>query len=292
MKTGIWAAGAAALLLAAAAAGAGEPIHQEVKAAKDGEVSIDNLSGTVVVTAWDQAKVLVEGTLGDGSDRLEIEEDDGDVRIEVKLPRNARNVKATDLIVRVPRGSRVSVETVSADVEIGGVKGDVQVESVSGRVEVRDLGAVEIETVSGAIDVAKCAGPVEAASVSGLVRTEDCGEWLEVSTTSGDIDVTGGLPGRVECETMSGRVTAEITPAKGGSYRFDSFSGEVVLRLPEKLNAAIDVENHSGRIRSEYDGRSREQRYGPGASLSVRAGDSSADISVTTFSGGVRLEKR
>jgi len=292
MKRRNWAAGAAALLLAAGTAGAGEPIHEEVKAAKNGEVSIENLSGTVVVTAWDEAKVLVEGSLGDGSERLAIEEDDGDVRIEVKLPRHARHVEETDLEVKVPRGAHVSVETVSADVDVRGVTGDVEVESVSGRVVARQLGAVDIETVSGEIDVAEVKGPVEASSVSGLIGVKECGEWLQASTTSGAIELGGDLPDRIECETVSGTVEAELAPAKGGGYRFESFSGEVVLRLPAKLDAAIDVETHSGRIRSEWDGRSRQERYGPGASFRLREGESSADISVSTFSGGVRLLKK
>ncbi|HMB69591.1 MAG TPA: DUF4097 family beta strand repeat-containing protein, partial [bacterium] len=257
-----WAAGAVALLLAAGTAAAGEPIHEEVPASKNGEVSIENLSGSVTVTVWDEDKVLVEGELGDGSERLEIDPDEGDVSIEVVLPRNARHVEATDLEIRVPRGASVSVETVSADVDVSGVTGDVEVETVSGRVKGRDLAAVEIETVSGEIDVADAEGPVEVASVSGYIEVTDCGDWVEASTTSGDIDVAGDLPDRVECETVSGTVEADITPVKGGAYRFESFSGEVVLRLPAKLDAAIDVETHSGRIRSEWDGRHREERYG------------------------------
>lgn len=282
----------AAVLLAAVAARAGEPIHEEVSAAKNGTVSVENLAGSVVVTGWDQAKVLVEGTLGDGAERVDVEADDGDVTIEVVLPRHARNVEDTDLVIRVPKGSRVEIETVSADVEIGGVRGDVDVSTVSGEVEAREIGAADVETVSGEIDVAKSGGPVEASSVSGRVRVSDCGEWLEVSTTSGDIDLRDKLPARVECETTSGMIEANFEPAADGSYRFEGFSGDVVLRMPEAIDAAIDIETHSGRIRSEWDGRVREERYGPGASLSVREGDASADIVVNTFSGDVRLDKR
>ena len=57
-------------------------------------------------------------------------------------------------------------------------------------------------------------------------------------------------------------------------------------------SATIDVETFSGSIRSEFDGRSHRERYGPGASLSVIRGDGDADISVSTFSGSVTLEKR
>ena len=78
----------------------------------DGRVLISNLSGSVMVTGWDREEISVEGTLGRGTERLDFEVSGDRARIKVIIPRRARNVEGSDLEIKVPRGSRVEVETV------------------------------------------------------------------------------------------------------------------------------------------------------------------------------------
>jgi len=271
---------------------AGEPIHEEVAAKADGIVSIENLAGSVVITGWDENKVLVEGTLGDGADKVKVEKDGDEVTVEVVLPRRARNVDDTDLVIRVPRKSSLDIETVSARVEVEGVDGMLDVETVSGAVDLGGVDIAEVESVSGRIAVEKSTRSVEAESVSGEIVMRQLAGRLSASTTSGAIDVDESKLEVVECETVSGSIEFTGDPRREGTYRFESFSGAVILNLPKDLGAEVEVETFSGSISTDFGGDVRKERYGPGAKLHEQYGDGGAEITVSTFSGSVDLERR
>jgi DUF4097 and DUF4098 domain-containing protein YvlB len=135
---------------------------------------------------------------------------------------------------------------------------------------------------------------VEAESVSGDVFIEGVRGDASVSTVSGDIEVTGGELEGGDFTSVSGSIDFEADPAKGGSFEFETHSGDVLLILPGDLSAEFDVETFSGDIENEFssDREERKRRYGPGRELTFRTGSGDARISVTTFSGEIRLEAR
>ncbi|HWY25410.1 MAG TPA: hypothetical protein VNX47_10855, partial [Nevskia sp.] len=126
------------------------PVNERRPLNADGRVFVNDVAGTVVVTAWERNEVLATGTLGYGVDRLEISGDPSDLSFVVKLPRHNHNVGETELRLMVPAGAHVEVETVSADVSAQGVRGPLKISTVSG-----DVGAdvqsqeVAVQTVSG-----------------------------------------------------------------------------------------------------------------------------------------------
>ena len=124
-------AATAALLAASPASRAGTPINKSAAADPTGSVEVSNVSGTVTVTGWDRGTVEVTGELGDGTERLDFTTQDKVTRIKVVLPGKSYNVDDTDLIIHVPAGSRLSVNTVSADIKVQGVTGAQRLQSVS-----------------------------------------------------------------------------------------------------------------------------------------------------------------
>ncbi len=164
--------GLAVMALAAVAfpAAAQQKLDERRPASKDGVVEIDNVSGSVTVTGWDRDEVAVTGTLGRGSERLEFTGGSGRTEVRVVLPHFARHVDGSDLEIKVPGGSRVEVNTVSAEIGVDLVAGPVRLESVSGRVK---LGGspreFEAKTVSGDIEITAAAAPGRASSVSGTI---------------------------------------------------------------------------------------------------------------------------
>lgn len=273
-----------------------DDIDRTVDAAADGTITIENVAGEVVVKGWDRNEVQVTGELGRKVREVEIDADDGDVEIEVILPRHShmsgRSYDA-NLLIYVPKGAQVEVETVSASVTMSGLTGEIQVETVSGAVDVTgEMSEAEIATVSGAITVSGTIGRVEAESVSGAIEIHESGPEVEASTTSGRIEIEGDHFDYVSCGSVSGRVRFRGTPATDSDLEFESFSGPVTLYLPKNLNADVEVETFSGSIQSDFQGRVRRERYGPGASLSETFGDGSADIAVSTFSGSIRLVEK
>jgi len=289
-----WMIPAAAVLLVAGTAQADRPVDETVKADKKGVVSISNVAGSVTVTGWDKAEVKVTGTVDDEVLAVEVDSRDGEVEIEVKLPRRSHHGGDADLIVQVPKGSSLEIETVSADIEVSGVGGSLDLESVSGQVDVEGGNAeAEVSTVSGNITLSGKFPGVEAESVSGDIEVTGASGHVEVSATSGRIEVTGSDFDRVECESLSGDVRFDGNPKAGADLSIEVFSGDAVLILPADLDAQISVETHSGSISSDFgEDRVRTEKYGPGAWFDTEVGKGSASIDVTSFSGSVRLKKR
>ena len=134
---------------------AGTPIDKRTTADPAGTVEISNTAGSVVVTGWDRNEVEVTGELGKGTERLEFTRSDKITRIKVVLPNRSSSVDDTDLIVKVPAASQVSINTVSADIGVQAVRGTQRLQSVSGDMRTETSGEdLECRTVSGDVIIA------------------------------------------------------------------------------------------------------------------------------------------
>ena len=110
------------------AALAGTPINQTRAIKPDGEVRVENVSGLIKVRVWNQAKVQVTGSLGEGVEKLVVEGDARSLLISVKYPQRKGwfglggvniNVKEpTRLELMVPLKVALALQAVSADIDI------------------------------------------------------------------------------------------------------------------------------------------------------------------------------
>jgi DUF4097 and DUF4098 domain-containing protein YvlB len=283
---------AAALLLATSAV-ARETVDRSLDTNDSPEVSISNVAGSVKVVGGGGKTVRVEGSLDDDVEDLRIRAEEDRVDIEVILPRHSHRGGDADLVITVPKGAMVEVETVSAWIEVAGVEGELDLESVSGDITVEGADAeADVSSVSGRIELSGSFPRLEAESVSGDVEVDGASGDLEISTTSGRIGIIGGDFDSVDCQSVSGSIRFEGRPKKGAEISMENFSGNTTLRLPADLDATIEVETHSGDIESDFgDERVRREKYGPGAWFETEVGDGSARIEVSSFSGDVRLMK-
>jgi DUF4097 and DUF4098 domain-containing protein YvlB len=320
-----------ALLGTVTVAAAQEPIDETFRSAATGTVSISNVAGSVTVTAWDRNEIRVTGTLGRGTERMELNRDPQETVIRVVIPRNARNVSGTELQVRVPAGKHVTVSGVSADVSISGVTGDVTARSTSGDVQVTGrpasmrgvstsgkvtveantsgrvtvnstsgdirvsgaAGGISAETVSGELLVDASTSDLRAKSVSGDMRLEEVSGRVSASSVSGDARVVRGRAQFASMESVSGDVVYDGELASGAAIDLKSHSGDIELVLPRDGAAAFDVESFSGEISTEFGGEVRRtSRYGPGRELRHSTGNDGGLLKVRTFSGDVKLRRR
>lgn len=285
-----------ALLLAAPAA-ADQSVDETRPADADASVSVENLSGSVVVIGWDQPEIRVTGSLGDDAEGLSIDGGPSDWEIEVEIPEGrwgGRRDVESRLEIYVPRGAEVEVETVSASIRVRDVDGALHLESVSGEIEGSGGGdSIELETISGAIDFSASGGSLVAESVSGRIELRDVSGELEVSSVSGRVEVEGEIVRRGTFESVSGEVVLEVSPSPGAVVEVDVHSSNVTLTLPGDISARFKVATFSGRIDNDFgpDGE-RTSRFAPGRSLDHTTGDGAVRISVDTFSGNVFLRRR
>ena len=282
-----------ALIAAAPAAWAGTPINERAAADPAGQVEISNIAGSVVVTGWDRAEVEVTGELGKGAERLEFTRAGKLTRVKVVLPKQSSRAESSDLVVKVPAGGSISVNTVSADVSVQGLRGSQRLQSVSG----------DIETQSAAEDV-------ECKTVSGNVTVNGSGErsLLTVTTVSGDAQVNR-VAGEVNGNTVSGNFTIAMGDTARSRLRstsgdlgirgrlvpearldFESISGGIRLDLEGPVGAEFDVSSFNGDIRNCFGPKPvRTSEYAPGSELRFREGQGSARVRIKTLNGDISL---
>lgn len=279
------------ILLAATPLLAGTPIDRTLAASADGVVTVSNISGSVEIRGWERNEVQVSGTLGAGAEELEFERDGNEISIAVKIPRRARNVGRSDLVISVPKRSSLEVETVSAWITVEKIQGAVELMSVSGDITVEDRpAALELSSVSGRVKAEHISGSSEISAVSGSVELFDGEGSVELSSVSGDIVVHGGTLDRLEAATTSGSIHCEAVPSDHGTFEFESMSGNLVLVVPKSLGADYELSTFSGNIKNQIGPKpERTSKYAPGEKAEFSIGDGSAQVTMSSFSGWVKL---
>jgi DUF4097 and DUF4098 domain-containing protein YvlB len=315
-------AAAAAALLLAGEAGAQRQVNARHNAASNGTVEIELNNGSLRVVGWGRGEVQVTGTLGREGDRVALEGSGRTTAVRVEGGRRGQPGRAT-LEVRVPAGSSIEVTvTGSAPITISGVTGAVEATSRTGGMTVqgsprsveattrnggivvdaqtdrailtsmsgpvRMTGTVrqraEVNAMSGAVEISGDVGEVEVHSLNGAVRVANVtGGRVEITSVSGSVTVSGTrLRGNVA--SVSGSVV--VSGSVGGALNVESHAGSVELRLPGSTGAQVDITSWSGGVDSDW----RLQR--DGREWSGTIGRGGPNVSITTFSGSVKLTRR
>jgi DUF4097 and DUF4098 domain-containing protein YvlB len=283
------AAAALALLLCAAAIHAAEPISGTLKGSPEGEVTITVVRGQVTVIGVDGDEVSVEGTRDAASERFIFERTGDRVTIEDKLARRSSPGAGTQLTVRVPRGSRLRVNQVSADLDVQEVRGKTRLATVSGAIVARSLGAdVEINTVSGSVTVDGAAGDVRLQTVSGRIGGALAASRLSVQTISGDVELTNRHPlVRGRLTSISGDLTLGTPLDAAADVEVETVSGDATLNLAGTLDLRLNLSGGpGGRIENRLsDAPVQKPGFGVGQRLETVIGDGRGYLRAATVNG-------
>jgi hypothetical protein len=283
----------AAAFFCAGASHAGQEITRTVPADPRGEVEIVNISGDVQVSGWDRNEVEVHAELGSGADRLDVTSDPRHVYINVVLPKGRSRSGSTDLVVRVPRNSALTVRTVEADQTVADVRGAQNLQAVSGQITTQVWDEdFEARSVSGEVQVRGHSGASAARvnTVSGNIELIDVGNDLEVTTVTGDMDLRVKEIARARVKTTNGDL--ELRGKLTGSARVDveAINGDLHLHFVKPLDAEFDIETFNGEIDSCIGPKPRRaHEFAPGNELRFKEGGGSARVRIKTLNGGVEI---
>jgi DUF4097 and DUF4098 domain-containing protein YvlB len=276
-----------------ASARADESINRLTTADPAGLVEVSNTVGSVKVSGWARNEVQVTGELGEGAERLEFTKGDKVTRVAVIMPNHANNADDTDLVINVPQGSQLSVNTVSADVQVQNVHGTQRLQTVSGDVQTQSSGEdVECRTVSGdvLIDGSGRRGLVSITTVSGDATANKVAGEVNGSTVSGTFRLGVGETSRSRLRSTSGDITLAGPLAPDARVDVESISGDVRLDLVGSTPAEYDISSFNGEIRNCFGPKSsRTSEYGPGRELRFTEGNGTARVRVKTMNGDIGL---
>ena len=237
-------------------------------------------SGSVRVRGTDAAQLVIRTRDGEALDdevaidvtagRVSIRDAEGGLRLG---PFRLRPHRTANLDLEVPRGTTLTIRTLSGDLEATGIRGASRWITASGDLRLAvETGPVAIETMSGdAVITGEGSLAVTARTVSGDLRlTASLLDGLDLATTSGDVRVEGEL-------------------RSGGKHVIASVSGDVDLATPSPIRVAtrtIAGDVHvTGPHRTE-GGRGRRIVVVGAGSIPVEIRTTSGDIGVRWLAGG------
>ncbi len=257
------------------------------------DVSVRNQAGSVEISAADVAETTVEIVPNDAQGaefaertRVQLSEDGGRLRIDVPDRKMLRQ-PTLEIIVTMPTGSRMDVETATADVQARGVLDSATVATASADVSVSHVrGRLEVMTASGDIHVGHGEGPVHIRSASGDVRLDVSATEASVQTASGDV-IVGRLSGDLTARSASGDVI--VSSAAAGSVHAKTMSGDVIIGVAPGMLLWLDVSSLSGDVASELG--PDDSVAGPGDAGGDPDGNPDLRISASTMSGDVLLRR-
>jgi DUF4097 and DUF4098 domain-containing protein YvlB len=282
-----------ALGVASAGALAATPINERIAADAAGQVEISNVSGLVDVQAWARNEVEVTGELGKGTERLEVVRSGNVVRVKVILPSKSSRAESSELLVKMPVGNSLAVNTVSADIGVRGLRGSQRLQSVSGDIRTEAAAEdVECKTVSGDVNITGTGqrALLTVTTVSGdAALTKVAGE-VNGNTVSGDFTIAMSEADRSRLRSTSGNLGVTGRLATDARLDIESISGDVRLDLAGPVGAEFDVSSFNGDIRNCFGpAPARTSEYAPGRELRFREGSGAARVRIKTLNGDISV---
>lgn len=295
-----------ALLASGVAARDGEtlesPLVEDVE--RGDRLELRNYSGLVTVRVWDEARVRIRAEGRDG-DKLALRRRGGALSVvpeawakgarsfEVRPP-EVGVVKVVgqppwpvDFQVAIPSWLPVLIEGPMLGVVVVGSEAPIEVTVMTGDIEVSGgRERVKLTTLSGSIKLEDAEGRITLAGSNGRMTARRCRGDLRIETTTGRVVLEALAPDTVEVTTVGGSIT--YRGALDGSARWDlsTHGGDIDLDIEGEPSARFRLRALRGQIKSGLAGFDptdpRRQE--------LSAGDASAEVHATTFSGTIRVD--
>lgn len=285
---------AAVLLVGAPLADAAQNLSRHATVAPDAAIEVSNIEGRVDVSAWERNEVELTARLESDEDRLEFTAGERQLRIKVERPKGrAKGAHDAVLTLRIPQGARLSVQTVSADIAVAGVKGEQRLNTVSGEVTTQAFDEpVTLRSVSGDGVISGNGGQaaVTVTSVSGSTRVDGIRGSFEGQIVSGDLNVDVAAAERLKIRSISGDVEARAELLPGARAELESVSGTMGLRIQAPVSAEFELESFSGDIDNCFGAQAQNRNArGSGRELRFTQGDGAARVRIKSMSGDITV---
>jgi DUF4097 and DUF4098 domain-containing protein YvlB len=256
-----------------------------------GVVDLSQVSGDVVVTAWERGEARIRAY----AERGRVKSSLSSSRLTLEIESIRGRIGDSRIEVSIPVGVRVIARSTSGDITVRGTKGAVDARSTSGDVVVTDAtDRIVLESVSGDIRASQLTGEVRGESVSGTIEARDVTGDVRAETTSGDISLTGVTSKGVYATTVSGEVEYDGNIDASGRYEFHLHSGDLRLEIPESSSAMFSVQTYSGSLDSEFPLTLQpgQRSTGRPRRFEFTLGGGGARVTAESFSGDIVLARR
>lgn len=261
-------------------------------------LALSNIRGSVDIRPGVDGVIMVKAeklvNTGDAKN-TEVEmaqEADGSVKVKTTFPEfwfgwllGSKPCKV-NYIVTAPRACALQINGVSNDVFVEGFEGDSAFKTVSGDMIVRTLnGALSFDSVSGDMQLSDLTGKLRLNTVSGEITGTHLSGTLSLNTVSGEIELEKSSLPSVMARTVSGGMTLE-TGLGDGPYKFNSVSGDLMLKVPTDTHCTAELHSISGDISVKLPVASVSRHNGT-QTIEVQGGG--VKVSLNSVSGDMKI---
>ncbi len=244
-------------------------------------LTIDNENGRTRVIGEDRTDValrFVRAARGESAEdaarradeiKVRTREAGGELFVEVDVPGRFLLRGKADLEVRVPRGTRATVNSANGLVCVSGLRAGVRANSSNGPIRVSDV-----------------IGDVELSTSNARVHTEcTCGR-IVARSSNGKIDLSEHK-GSVDAATSNGTIRCRLDSVDAAGVVLATSNGRIALELPADCDGDVDIRVDNGTIRTqrempcaprEKEGRLRCTLGRGGAPIRLRASNGSVSL--------------
>ncbi len=244
-----------------------------------------NHAGEVVIRTWDRNQVRVEASYS-SDDRVKVYASSS--AVEIKSETRHGHPDVVDYEVTIPRSMSVDLWGLETDITVDGAQNGVRAETMSGDIEVRDAsGTLSVRSVEGDISLLKTRGNIEANGVEGDVTVVDFEGELRAESIDGEIVLNDIRSGEVYAKTVDGDISYQGEIRDNGRYYLTTHDGDVVVAVPENVNATVSVATFEGEFEADFpvrlEGAEGRRKF------SFVIGNGGAQLELHSFDGDIRL---
>lgn len=251
-----------------------------------GDISISNTKGAAASS--NSGEILISNAVGP----VTASANSGDIHIQQTGPVEARS-QSGDISIQKAAGN-VILLTISGDMTTLDIQGDLTVKTSSGDLKAEKVsGRINANLVSSDAELRRVGQDIQVATVSGDVRLECAEGRAELSSTSGEISLSN-VRGDVDARSASGNIQYSGAIRAEGRYRLKSNSGSIEMKIPENSPGfTATLNSYSGSAETDFPLTLEPglQRGSISNRLTGKFGDGRAQITLDSFSEGVKLSK-
>jgi len=263
---------------------------ETVPAQRGGRLYVNNFAGEVIVRTWDKDSVHV---VARHQARTRVSVQPGASGVSISASGTMGPQGSVDYEITAPAWMPVRVEGTYNFVTVEGTQAEVFANTVRGDITIKGgSGVVTAKSVEGEVHVEGARGKVTVSSVNEKVVIADTSGDITADSVNGGIRMTGIDAKNVDVSTVNGDIVYEGKLLDGGHYSFGAHNGNLALGVPDNVNATFTIRTYQGSFSTDLPlegvNRADVQR---GKRVTTILGNGSADVSLETFGGSIRLRK-
>jgi hypothetical protein len=249
------------------------------------QIKMFNPAGSVRIVGWNRDSIVMRGRIAQG-EAFYLVGSDSEMKLGITEHSDNRPMAPCDLVIYLPKHSRVSLKTVTGSITGSDVSGWFY--TVSGGVRLSGSATtIDVQSMSGNVDLNVVTPWARARTGDGnlLIRGEP--QDVDASTIGGTLSIASAAILRGQFGSVSGDVHYAGSPAAGAIFDFSNHSGAIDLLLAKSVSGVFSLSSILGAIENGFS----EVRPIASTPRSIRLslGRGGAQVAARTFKGTIRL---